>query len=226
MSRSLPMSACVPSAVDGQPGMPRVIEGGPRLRPRGSRLARGLLRLFGWRLEFSGLPALQGVIMVYPHTSNWDFVIGVLAKWGLGLELKFWGKDSLFKLPLFGAWVRWIGGIAVERSSAHGVVADTVAQVRAAQQRQQSFWLALAPEGTRSLAPGWRSGAYHVAVQAGIPVGLAYFDFQRKVVDLSHFVQLCGQPERDFAHFAHYLAPVKGKRPELASPITLKGSKR
>ena len=226
MNRSRSLAERVPSAADGQPGMPRVIEGGRRLHPRGSRLARGLLRLFGWRVEFSGLPALQGVIMVYPHTSNWDFVIGVLAKWALGLELKFWGKDSLFKLPLFGAWMRWIGGIAVERSSAHGVVADTVAQVRAAQQRQQSFWLALAPEGTRSRTEGWRSGAYHVAVQAGLPVGLAYFDFQHKRVNLTHFVQLCGRPERDFAHFAQYLAPVKGKHPELASPVTLKGAKR
>ncbi|MDL5033668.1 1-acyl-sn-glycerol-3-phosphate acyltransferase [Pelomonas sp. APW6] len=226
MSSTPTVSSFVPSSPDGQPGMPRVIEGGERLRRPGSRLARGLLRLFGWRLVYSGLPARQGVIMVYPHTSNWDFVIGVLAKWGLGLELKFWGKDSLFKLPVFGSWVRWIGGIPVERSSANGVVADTVAQVRAAQQRQQIFWLALAPEGTRSRTDGWRSGAYHVAVQAGIPVGLAYFDFERRVVDLTHFVQLCGQPERDFAHFAQYLAPVKGKRPDQASPITLKGSKR
>ena len=62
----------------------------------GSRLARGLLRLAGWRVHFDGLPARQGVLIVYPHTSNWDFVVGVLAKWAIGIPLAFWGKDTLF----------------------------------------------------------------------------------------------------------------------------------
>ncbi|MDT8999268.1 1-acyl-sn-glycerol-3-phosphate acyltransferase [Paucibacter sp. APW11] len=192
------------------------------IQPRGSALARGLLRLAGWRLEFTGLPALQGVILVYPHTSNWDFVIGVLAKWALGLELRFWGKDSLFKLPLFGRWVRWIGGVAVDRSSKRGMVGDTVAQMRQAQAAGRQFWLAAAPEGTRSYVPGWRSGAYQVAVQAQVPVGLVFFDFATRTVGASCFVALSGRPDEDFALFAEYLAPRRGMRPELASPIKLK----
>ena len=136
-------------------------------------LARGLLRLAGWRLLYEGLPAKQGVIMVYPHTSNWDFVVGVLAKWACGLQLRFWGKDSLFKLPLFGSWLRWLGGVAIDRSSAKGTVGDTVAQMLAARSADRMFWLALAPEGTRSLTSGWRSGSYQLALQADVPVGLA-----------------------------------------------------
>ena len=71
---------------------------------RGSALARALLRLAGWRLLFNGLPAAQGVAIVYPHTSNWDFVVGMLAKWGVGIPITFWGKHSLFRIPIFGAW--------------------------------------------------------------------------------------------------------------------------
>ena len=191
------------------------------MRPHGkpSALARWALRLFGWRVESPGLPAEQGVILVYPHTSNWDFVVGVFAKWALGLQLRFWGKDSLFSVPLLGRWVRYLGGVAVDRSSPHGLVGDTVSQMRAAAARGERFWLAVAPEGTRSLTTGWRTGAYQVAVQAGVPVGLCYFDFEQRVVSLDRFVQLTGDIQADFAAFKDYLGQRVGKRPALASPI-------
>lgn len=198
---------------------PVVLTGPLRPHRRESRLARGVLGLFGWKVDAPGVPAEQGVILVYPHTSNWDFVIGLLAKWAIGIELRFWGKDSLFKAPLLGHWMRWIGGVGVDRSSPHGIVADTVQQMRAAAARGERFWLAAAPEGTRSLKSGWRTGAYQVAVQAGVPVGLCYFDFREQVVSLTRFVQLTGDAQADFAAFADYLGQRVGKRPELASPI-------
>ncbi|MDN3919874.1 1-acyl-sn-glycerol-3-phosphate acyltransferase [Roseateles violae] len=201
---------------------PRLIDGPRPVRPAGSGLARALLRLFGWRLQFDGLPAAQGVIFVYPHTSNWDFVVGLLAKWALGLRLRFWAKDSLFRVPLFGAWVRWLGGVAVDRSSSRGLVADTARQMQQARERGEIFWLAAAPEGSRSLTGGWRSGAYQVALQAQVPVGLAYFDFKTRTVGLHSFVQLGGEIDADFALMAEQLAGRQGKRPELASPIRLR----
>lgn len=198
---------------------PAVLAGPLHPHGRQSRLARGLLRLFGWTVDAPGLPAEQGVILVYPHTSNWDFVVGVLAKWTLGLQLRFWGKDSLFKVPLLGRWVRWIGGVAVDRSSRHGIVNDTVRQMQAAAARGERFWLAVALEGTRSLTSGWRTGAYQVAVQADVPVGLCYFDFRQRVVSLTRFVKLTGDVQADFAAFAAYLGTRTGRHPELASPI-------
>jgi 1-acyl-sn-glycerol-3-phosphate acyltransferase len=190
-------------------------------RPFGtpSRLARWILSVFGWRLDATGLPADQGVILVYPHTSNWDFPIGVLTKWALGFEARFWAKDSLFKLPLVGRWMRYIGGIAVVRSSSQGLVGDTVGQMQAARERGERFWLVAAPEGTRSQTPGWRTGAYQVAVQAGVPLGLAYFDFKTRVIGVEHFLKLTGDIEADFAAFRAYLAHRQGCRPEQASPI-------
>ena len=194
----------------------------PALKPRGSAVARAILRCFGWRLQFDGLPAQQGVILVYPHTSNWDFVIGVLAKWGLGLQIRYWGKDSLFKVPLLGRWARWIGGIPLDRHHKHGVVGHTVAAMLQARERGELFWLAAAPEGTRSLTPGWRSGAYQVAVQAGVPAGLAYFDVPTRTVGLTHFVQLTGDVEADFAALRAVYAGKQGFRPALASPVQLR----
>lgn len=188
----------------------------------GSRLARWLMRSAGWRVDWNGLPARQGVILVYPHTSNWDFVVGVFAKWTMGIPARFWAKSSLFQVPLFGAWLRWLGGIAVDRGSSRGMVGDTVAALQAARERDEIFWLVAAPEGTRSLTTGWRSGAYFVAVQAKVPVGLASFDFASKTVRLQAFVELSGDPMQDFPVFQQVLARIQGKRPELASPVRLK----
>jgi 1-acyl-sn-glycerol-3-phosphate acyltransferase len=189
---------------------------------RGSALAAACLRLAGWQLDFDGLPARQGVIAVYPHTSNWDFVLGLFAKWAIGIPVTFWGKDSLFRVPLFGRWLRWLGGVPVDRSSAHGTVGDMIERMRRARDEDRFLWLALAPEGTRSLTPGWRSGFYQVAVGAGVPVALAHFDFGRRRVGLGAFFALGGDPAADLAAIAARLHGVKGCRPELASPIQLR----
>ncbi len=197
----------------------RVLNGPWRPHGRPSRLARHVLALFGWRVESPGLPAEQGVILVYPHTSNWDFVVGLLAKWALGLQLRFWAKDSLFRVPLLGRWMRYLGGVSVDRRSSRGLVGQTVEQMRQARARGERFWLAVAPEGTRSLSPGWRTGAYQVAVQAGVPVGLAFLDFRTRTVSLQRFLSLSGDTATDFAAFADHLAHRVGRRAELASPI-------
>jgi 1-acyl-sn-glycerol-3-phosphate acyltransferase len=189
---------------------------------RGSALARGLLRLAGWRIEFAGLPARQGVIIVYPHTSNWDFPLGLLTKWAAGVPLTFWGKDSLFRLPGVGAWMRWIGGVPVDRAASNGIVGQMAEALKEARRHDRFLWLALSPEGTRSYQPAWRSGFYHVAVNAGVPLGLAYFDYLRKVVSVDHFMTLSGQLQADMAHIAGYLSRGVGKRPAQAAPIQLK----
>lgn len=190
--------------------------------PRGSRIARALLRLAGWELVFDGLPARQGILIAYPHTSNWDFVVGVLAKWSLGLQFAFWGKDSLFRIPLFGRWLRWLGGIPVDRFNANGIVADMVERFRRARARDEFLWLALAPEGTRRYQPHWRSGFYQVAVQSGVPVGLAFFDYRRRCIGVAGFLRLGGDRAADLAAIAAAYDGLVGRHPDLASPIALK----
>jgi 1-acyl-sn-glycerol-3-phosphate acyltransferase len=188
----------------------------------GSALARALLRLAGWRIRFDGLPAAQGVAIVYPHTSNWDFVIGVLAKWAIGIPVTFWGKDTLFRIPLLGRWMRWLGGVPVDRSRAQGAVGAMVESLRAAQAEARFLWLALAPEGTRRHADGWRSGFYHVSVAARVPLGLVFFDYARREVGFRRFLQLSGDRAADMAAIAQGFGSVVGHKPLRAAPIRLK----
>jgi 1-acyl-sn-glycerol-3-phosphate acyltransferase len=186
---------------------------------RGSPLARWVLALFGWKVRFEGLPALQGVLAVYPHTSNWDFIVAILAKWAVGLELNFWAKDTLFRLPGFGRWLRWVGGVPVQRHAPQGVVAQVVDGVAQARAQHRLYWLGLSPEGTRQWTPGWRSGFYQVALRAGVPLGVVSLDYGRKLVNATTFIELTGDAEADFASIAALLAGVQGKNPALAAPI-------
>lgn len=188
---------------------------------RCGRLAATTLGLLGWTALWNGLPARQGVLVVYPHTSNWDFPIGMLAKWALGIPASFWAKDALFRLPLVGRWMRWVGGIPVDRNAPGGLVGDMVARMRAARERDEFLWLAVAPEGTRAQGRGWRSGFYRVAVEAQVPVALVHLDFGRRRVGVHSCLRLGGDPVADMAEIARRFEGVRGYRPELASPITL-----
>lgn len=196
----------------------------PRPHPvqlRGSWLACKILNLLGWRIAFEGLPARQGVLIVYPHTSNWDFFVLLLAKWALGLSAKFWGKDSLFAVPVLGAWLRWLGGVPVKRSSAGGVVGDVVRTMGQCQALDASFWLALSPEGTRKWTPGWRSGFYQVALRAGVPLGTCCVNFREKTVVVSHFYKLSGDVQADMQRIAQAFQCAVGKHAVQAAPIQM-----
>ncbi|MFN9449979.1 MAG: 1-acyl-sn-glycerol-3-phosphate acyltransferase [Rubrivivax sp.] len=202
------------------PSQPQAITDLP-LRPAGSAVARWVLKSFGWTLDFDGLPGRQGVLALYPHTSNWDFVLAMLAKWGIGMPVAFWVKHSLLQVPLLGRWVRWIGGVAVRRDGPQGAVRGMQQQMEDAQREGRFMWLALAPEGTRSLTAGWRSGFYQVATGAGVPLALGHVDYQRKHVGILGFLQLSGDPDADMAAIAEAFANVQPYAPHLAGPVRL-----
>jgi len=111
--------------------------------------------------------------------------------------------------------------VPVVRSSPQGLVDDTVRQLQEHAARDRLFWLAVTPEGTRSLRPGWRSGFYRVAVQAGVPLGMAGLDFGRREVRFTKFLELSGDEARDMAAIAAHFADVRGCKPDLAAPVRL-----
>jgi 1-acyl-sn-glycerol-3-phosphate acyltransferase len=184
---------------------------------QGSRFARWVLKLFGWRVLFDGLPGPRGVIAVYPHTSNWDFPLGLFAKWTMGIPARYWGKDSLFKIPLVGQFLNWTGGIPVNRTSKTGMVTDTVRAMLAA----DFFWFGVAPEGTRKRIAGWRSGFYRVACEAGVPICVTYFDYPSKTINVMNFFMPTGDEAADFAFMSNVLQGKQGFKPENMSPIVL-----
>jgi 1-acyl-sn-glycerol-3-phosphate acyltransferase len=189
------------------------------VRFHGSRLARGLLALAGWRVIEHGFPARQGVAIVYPHTSNWDFVVGLLAKWSIGIPVRFWGKDTLFDVPLFGRWLRRLGGLPIERHSPRGAVGAMVHTMREAVARDELLWLALSPEGTRRRTEGWRSGFYQVALGAEVPLALVVLDYRLKQVRVTDFLRLGGDRAADYARMAQGFAGAQGFKPQQASPV-------
>jgi 1-acyl-sn-glycerol-3-phosphate acyltransferase len=191
------------------------------LQFRGNALAAWALRLRGWRVLFEGFPTRQGVVVVYPHTSNWDFIVMILAKWSVGVPIAFWGKDSLFKIPLFGAWLRWLGGVPVRRTAAGGVVGQMCEHILRCKETNTYFWLGLSPEGTRKHIPGWRSGFYQTAVGANVPLALIKLDYGRKLIDIRSFIHLSGNPAQDMARIASHFAGVEGKIAANASPVVL-----
>ncbi len=187
----------------------------------GSRMARGLLRLLGWEVYFEGFPTLQGVAVVYPHTSNWDAPVMFLAKWVCGVQVMFWGKDTLFRIPLLGAWLRWIGGVPVRRTTKEGVVGHAVAVITEHKANGEYFWLGLAPEGTRKYIPGWRSGFYQTALRAQVPLCLVKLDYARRQISVRDFMVLSGNEAQDMAHIAAVYQGVRGLVPAHMAPVQL-----
>ncbi len=187
-------------------------------RARGAHRA---LRLCGWQIRFDGqLPAPRGVIIAYPHTSNWDFFIGLATIWSLELPIRWVGKETLFTGwlgKIAGPVLRRWGGRPVFRAQPTGMV-EQLAQTMAA---EPWFWLALSPEGTRRRLDHWRSGFYHLALRAQVPVGLAYFDFVRREVGISGFVVLTGDVDVDMARIASFYEGRRGCFPALESPVRL-----
>ncbi len=177
-------------------------------------LSHRLLALLGWKLIEPPERPAKAVLVAYPHTSNWDGVYALLVKWGLGLEARWVGKDSLFFWPV-GGLMRRLGGIPINRHVRNGFVAEMAAQFAA----HPNFLLVIAPEGTRSLTKGWKSGFYRIALEAKVPVALAFVDYTRREAGILTYLTLSGDPATDIAAIARHYEGRQGKRPELASPI-------
>ena len=165
-------------------------------------LGRTALRLSRWRIV-GALPALpKFVIIVAPHTSNWDFPIGVAAMFALDLEIHWFGKNTIF-IPPVGWILRRLGGRPVRRDAPEGVVAEVAAIVRA----EPRFLLALAPEGTRKRVNAWRTGFYRIAEIADVPIVPVWFDYSRREIGIGAPMRATGNLERDIALLqSHYRA--------------------
>ena len=179
-----------------------------------ARLSTWLLGLFGWRVIFSPPPAHKGVVIIYPHTSNWDFILGVLARAVLGLRMHWVGKHTLFHWP-FETIMRWLGGVPVDRSQTQGLVE----QLQKEFDRYEQFFIVITPEGTRSRSEHWKSGFYHIALGLKLPLGLATFDYAKREIDLTEWYTLTGNVERDLKFIRDVYRGRRGKHPELAGEI-------
>ena len=181
------------------------------------RLAKFLLSVLGWTLE-SKLPDTHRFVTIgAPHTSNWDFPVGLLAMWALDADFRWVGKHTLFRGP--AKWLfTWLGGIPVDRRVHTGFIH------RSAELLQQSerMALVLAPEGTRSKTEYWKSGFYHIAVEAGVPIALSYIDFARKSLGIGGSFMPSGNIVADMEIIRNFYRDKTGKRPDRQGEIRLR----
>lgn len=184
-------------------------------------LASTLGRLFGWRVVYvppPGDPAHpRAVIVGYPHTSNLDFLAAMLLRYGAGVPLSWIGKHTLFRFPL-GSVARALGGVSLDRRQGGGKFTDAVAALIRAAPR---MLLAVAAEGTRARAEGWRSGFYYMALDAGVPIGLGFIDWKRREVGVREYLTPTGDLEADFGRMRLAYQGVQGRHPERMTPIRL-----
>jgi len=194
-------------------------EPGPRVPRRGgpvrAAIGRAILRLTGWRIEgtLPDLPKL--VITAAPHSSNWDFIVGIAVVFALRLDIRFLGKAELFRGPL-GVLMRWLGGMAVDRHHPGGFVEQMVAAFG----EHDRLLLAVAPEGTRKPVDRWKSGFYRIALGAMVPIVPGYFDNGRKRVGFGAAVMPTGDAERDIAALRAFYAPIRRRDGRPTTSLT------
>lgn len=180
------------------------------------RFARYLLSLFGWKVETDAPDIAKYVLVVYPHTSNWDFPIGYLGKMSLALKLRWVGKHTLFHWP-YGWLMRALGGISVDRRSRNNV-SQQLAEVYC---DHDEMIIAITPEGTRSYVPHWKSGFYYIAQAANVPIALAYIDYRRKRMGIGEPFMPSGDIEADFERIRAFFADKTACYPDKAGAVEL-----
>ena len=184
-----------------------------RRRPVLRVVGRAVLRAGGWRLNVRVPNEPKMVVLAAPHTSNWDFVFGLAAILALELDLHWFGKHTIFKGP-WGGMFRALGGIAIDRSAAGGVVRQTAQAF--ADSRQ--LIIGLAPEGTRSRGTQWKRGFYHLAHAAQVPVVAAYIDYRQHTIGIGPTVRVTGDWDRDIAPIAAFYTAAMAKKPADFTP--------
>ena len=165
-----------------------------------------IFRLIGWKL-IGKLPDLNKfIIIVAPHTSNWDFPLGVVVRGIVNRRIRYLGKKELFRAP-FGWIFRALGGFPVDRQRSQSMV-DRVSDIF---RQQENFLLALAPEGTRSQVSDWRTGFYHMALKAQVPIQMVGLDYSRKEVEIMELFYPSGSIETDMPIIRERFGKFKGK---------------
>jgi len=173
-------------------------------------ISKIILWLFGWKVQGSFSPGLKKcVLVVAPHTSKWDFIVGRFAFWGLNIKVKFLIKKEQFHFP-FKYLFKAMGGIPVDRDNSKSLVG----QVANLYENNESMIIIITPEGTRSLKPKWKKGFYYIARQANVPIVLGFLDYKRKVGGIGPIMETTGDFEKDFLFIEDFYKDVSARFPE------------
>ena len=173
-----------------------------------SLISKKLLSLFKWELDTSIELPKKCVVCIAPHTSNWDFIVGILFKYATNLQASFFMKKEWFRFPL-SISMKLLGGIPIDRSKKNNVT-DIIAEEF---NKRDSLIIGLTPEGTRSLNYEWKKGFYYIAQKANVPIVLAYIDFKKKKVGYNKLL-IPTNYEDDIIMIKKYYSNINAKYPE------------
>lgn len=173
---------------------------------RGQHFAAWILERAGWKIlgQFPDVPRV--VLIGAPHSSWWDGVWGLLTVIALGIDVSIMGKQELFRWPL-DRLLRWIGVIPIDRAAAHGVVE----QMTQGFARRDRLWLGIAPEGTRKRMPKWKTGFWHIARAAGVPILPVAFDYPDKTITIGPPLETSADVDADIGRLRAWYDPFRGK---------------
>lgn len=172
------------------------------------------LKAAGWRLTGDVADARRCVMIAAPHTSNWDLPMTLAIVFALRLKIYFFAKHTLFRPP-FGIFLRWLGGIPVDRSKSNNLVEQAVTLFST----HDDLVLLVPPEGTRSKVRYWKSGFYHIACGANVPIVLGFIDFRRKVAGLGGLYVPSGNFDADLGRIQSFYRGISGKNRSGTSDI-------
>jgi 1-acyl-sn-glycerol-3-phosphate acyltransferase len=173
-------------------------------------------KLTGWQTEGRIPDIPKAVVIVAHHTSNWDFLAGLMATYIWRVKPFWLAKHSLFRWPM-GGLLKWLGGIPINRATAHNVVE----QAAQAFQNYERFLLAITPEGTRKKVNQWKSGFYHIAKAAKVPIVCGFIDYKRKVTGIGPTIFPTDDIRADMEKIREFYSTVNGKYPELAGNVEI-----
>ena len=177
-------------------------------------LARLLLKIFGWKVDGT-IPEMKEnenlVLIAAPHTSNWDGIFGFAAILGLDVKISYFGKYTLFKKPLLGRFLKYMGGIPVNKNKpGSGLVKEAIANI----EKLKGSLIAMAPEGTRAKTDKWRTGFLRIAEAVDAKIFVAAFDFKTKRIVLDKFFQPSDDMQKDLENLKIYYKQFTAKIPE------------
>jgi len=171
-------------------------------------LAKSILWLSGWQVRMELPSCKKYIVIIAPHTSNWDFILGNLANWSCGQKTKVLVKKEAFKL-LVSPIIRMWGGIPIDRKN----TVNVVDQVATYFEQNSSFVLGITPEGTRKKNPDWKTGFYRIALKANVPIYFGYIDFGTKKIGMHDYLFPTGDMEKDIIQIKAYYKNMKGFYP-------------
>lgn len=176
----------------------------------------------GWKVVGTWPESNKFIMIVAPHTSNWEMPVGLVAGFACGILVDwpygFMMKDVWFKRPL-GSFMRKLGGLPIDRSNPH----DVVDQMAAAFRQRERFMLAITPEGTRRRTEYWKSGFYFIALAADVPVVPVSIDYGHKEVGLGKAIRMTGDKDKDLDLFRHFFRDVTARSPDRFGPVRFRG---